>query len=347
MISGLGNFSIDELIIHDVSANDGIVPIDKGVTLTEAPVPDLDSTRRNFFSERISRSLGSRAFSVVRDPNQSSKVPEHVAEILADSANLVPASQGIAKQLYVVQNKVNNAGLLTVIVGNVNGARCVSVLKLQRHRAMQMQLVDVPEKGKAFSAAILGDLTLTDDTRVFKASLFQADPPVATSVVGRISDEQRGYDPRTAVADFFLCKFLGCKLAKDPELETKAFYEGSRSYFNTLQDPEVRREYASALTALLRSPGETVRPSEFAEDFLKTEDRQAYLAHLAKHDVADVAFDKDVNLIKSKLRRPSLRTKSGISISGPADAMSDRVRQEDDENGSYIVIRDVLDELPA
>lgn len=343
----IDNFAIDEVIVHDVAKNDGATPVENGVTLTDAPMPDLDVTRRNFFTERISRSLGGRAFSVVRDPNQPSKVPEHVARILGDPSQLVAASQDIARQLYAVQNKVNNAGLLTVISGIANAERCVSVLKLERQAAVRMKLIDTPEGGRAFSAAILDDLTLADDTRVFKASIFRADQPEANALEGKVSDEQRGYDPRTAVAEFFLSRFLGCCLAKEPEVETKAFYESSREFFNSIEDDERRREYSVAVAATLRSPATTIRPGEFAETFLRTEDRQAYLEHLSQQDVQDEAFDKDTHLIDARLRKPMLRTSSGIVISGPAEAMGERVRQVQDENGPAIVIRDRLDELPS
>ena len=97
----LGTFFIDSIIVHDVPrrAADG-----SGDALTLSEVPSsLDQSLRNFFKERITRSLGKQAFEVEHDPASSSPVPQHVVEIIGDASKLVNSSQEIAKHLHASQ----------------------------------------------------------------------------------------------------------------------------------------------------------------------------------------------------------------------------------------------------
>jgi hypothetical protein len=336
------SFTVEDVIVHDVPPNDGQRTAEQAVTLSEAAIPDLDASRRNYFGEKITGSLAGKAFAVTRDPDQPSNVPDQIASILGDTAQLVAASQEMARTLYAVQSQVNNPGLLTVIVGSASSERWIGVLKLQRHEGIQMRQITTESGDKTFSATILDDLTLTDQTRVFKASLFRGEEPAAHALEGLVSDEQRGYDPRREVANFFLARFLGCKLKAEPEVSTKAFFDGSREYFAKVPDAERQRNYNTALVAELLSPAETLVPTDFAQRFLQSEDRQGYLDHLAERDLREEAIDKDIKLIQPKLNRLTMRTAHNIRVVGPAEQIHDRVtiEQTEAEEVGRIVIRD-------
>jgi hypothetical protein len=342
------NFQVDEVVVHDVPKHSDLTA-DEAITFSEAPIPNIDAQRRNYFHERIAISLASgKAHHVVRDPDQPSDVPHLIAFILERPGDLVEASQDLARALYASQNKINNPGLLTVITGTVGVERCVSILKLQRQTGLRMQQITDDQGRLTYSSTIFDDLTLNDDTRVFKASVFRADAPAdADAIEGLVSDDQRNADAHAEVSKFFLSRFLGCKLKEEADVATKRLHEASRDFFKTLDDPERELEYRAALTAELLRPSPTVSPTEFAERHLRIEDRQSYLDYLGEHGVAEVAIDKDVELIDRQLRRIILKTGHGIRISGPAEVLKQRVtiQAATETTPGRIVIADLPEEF--
>lgn len=188
----LRNLAISDVVVHQVPKRDRSLAADAAITFSEAAIPDLDPTRRNFFGERINTSLLERSFEIVPLPGPATQLPTLIAGMLADPTTLVDASKEMARSLYNAQNRVNNPGLLTVVSGHLADERCVAVLKLQHHEAMQIHPITTDDGRQTFSATILGDLTLTDDTRVFKAALFRATGDGALDLEGLASDDQRG-----------------------------------------------------------------------------------------------------------------------------------------------------------
>ncbi len=341
----VGTFTIDAVIIHDVPRNDG-TPADAALTFSEAPMPGLDASRRNFFTEHISRSLSGRGFVVERDPDQATRVPQLVVDLLADPGRLVALSQDMARALYAAQNRVNNPGLLIVLVGRHGTEAAVSILKLQRHEGMRMQQTQANGR-MTFAATILDDLTITDETRVFKASLFRADRPELELVEGIVSDDQRGYDDRIEVANFFLRAFLGCKLREASDVATKRFYDASTSFIESVPDPEQRLRYAAALIAELNRPATVVVPTDFAEHHLRTKDKQPYIQHLAAAGVPEQAIEKDTELIKGRLLKGTLWTGRKLRIIGPAALLDELVTYEPPQASGpgRIIITDTLQDF--
>jgi hypothetical protein len=336
------NLAIDQIIVHQVPKSDRSVDADTAITFSDAAVPDLDATRRNFFGERINTSLVERPFAIVPVAGPASRVPELVAGLLADPTLLVNASREMARALYNAQTRVNNPGLLTVVQGHLGPEPCVAVLKLQHHEAMRMEPITTDDGHQTFSAEILGDLTLTDDTRVFKASLFRATGPGPSDLEGLASDDQRGSDFGADLANFWLSTFLGCGFAAAPERTTREFYDVSTAYFATLPDPEDRIEYRRALVATLLSPGTTISAPSFSQQFLRDEHKVGYDALLAERGLTTTTFDKDLRLIKPQLKRTRVTTAHDLIITGPPGEIEARVKIEsgDGTTPSRIVITD-------
>jgi hypothetical protein len=341
-------FQVEDVVVHDVPKRSDR-DADDAITFSEAAIPNIDDARRNYFKERIAVSLRSgKAHHVIRDPEQPSDVPDLIAFILERPGDLVEASQDLARALYASQNKVNNPGLLTVIAGKVGPERCVGILKLQRQTGLRMEQITDDQGRRTYSSTILDDLTLNDDTRVFKASVFRADPPIsADAIEGLVSDDQRHADANVEVSQFFLSRFLGCKLKEEPDVATKRLHEVSREYFALLGDPERELEYRAALTAELLRPSQTVSPTEFAERYLHLENRQGYLSYLNEHAIGELAIDKDIALIEPQLRRIIVKTGHGIRISGPAEVLGERLKIEPatEATPGRIVIADLPQEF--
>ena len=319
----LGTFFIDTVIVHDVPRRTPGASADQ-IVFSEV-VSDIDQGLKNFFRERMIRSLSRQAYEVERDPGETSPVPTQVAAIVADADHLVAESQEIAKHLWACQTGVNPAGLLIICTGTVDSQSCVGILKLEREDAIRVEQTD-RGGAKTFSIAHLRDLMLGKNTKVFKASLFAVPDGVADAIDGIVSDDQRGYDPHSEVAQFFLRRFLGCRLKTAADVATKAFFETTQEFINAkVDDDATKARYEVALLAQMNAPSATITPKSFADDHLDVEHRTPYRDFLGERDAPSAVFDKDVRLVRSRITQMTLATHSGIRISGTTDVIDERV----------------------
>ena len=342
-VSSLRGLAVEQVIVHQVPRRDRAVDADAAITFSDAPIPDLDPSRANFFVERINGSLVERPFAIVPLAGRVSTMPELIAGLIADSGQLVKSSKDMARALYNAQRKVSNPGLLCVILAKLGRKDCLVVLKLEYREGMQIHPIMTADGQQTFSATILDDLTLTEDARVFKAAVFRSGGADAEALEGLASDDQR----RTGegdLAEFFLVTFLGCRFASEPDRMTRDFYEAASEFFESLPDVEQRIEYRRALVATLLSPTPTMVASEFSEQFLRDEHKAGFDALLAERDAPLTTFDKDISLIEGKLKRTRLRTTHGLTIVGPPETIAERVSVQDAHDGrpASILVRDEL-----
>jgi hypothetical protein len=293
----LDSFQVSDIVIHDVP-----LPNDDGddVILTDAPI-DLDADLRTYFRRKIIESLKKRGLDVRADPQQSPIARNSVAAILADASELVPRSHDLARHLFAIRNRSNSEGLLVVATGIVAEAEVVSVLKLEREQGLRLQITQLDEQTVA-DVEHLRNLTLTDKTKVFKTSILGLDAPDdELSLVGRASDDQRGLQAGEGVANFFLSRFLGCRLTLNPEVATRDFVSAVETFINSLDNREHQAEYHIALLATLQDQQLDISPASFGDANIRQADRAAYRAAIEAVGLdPNVAFEKDLKLARAK-----------------------------------------------
>ena len=221
----------------------------------------------------------------------------------------------------------------------------IVVLKLDKEAAVRIE--QVTQNGNlTYDLQHVQNLILTQRSRVFKAGIFVLPPGSINllSVQGIVSDNQRGYAPSTEVADFFLTRFLGCKLLDAPEITTKAFFNATEEFISSyVSDPEVKARYETALLAELNSEERTLSPIAFAERNLLLDDRQRYRELLSEYDIDSRPFDKDSQLIRNRLRRVSVDFESGVGVLVPPSAFDEQVELSSMDDGRTRM--EILDRL--
>jgi hypothetical protein len=75
----------------------------------------------------------------------------------------------------------------------------------------------------------------------------------------------------------------------------------------------------------LTSNRTSIDPTDFANTYLKTEHRQAFLDHLAQGDIPVQPFPKDNTLIASRPKTTVMEFQSGIQVAGPQAAVREKV----------------------
>lgn len=316
----LGTFFVDQIVVHDVPRNStSTTPAE--IVYSDAASP-LNAELRNFFKTKTTQSLGGRhGYAVEHDPEQQSPVPGLIEAVMKDPHQLVPSSRAIARHLYDSQPAVSNPGLLVTLLGRIENAPCLGILKLEREDAIRVEETTLPSGDKTFSVAHLRDLMLGKHTRLFKASAFRMPGADLGSLEGFASDDQRGYDPTTEVATFFLARFLGAKLRTAPDVATKSFFEATQSWIETqVAEPEKKARYEIALLGEMNRQAHTISPNSFANENLDAGDRQTYRDHLKANEAPTASIDKDLKLISAKVKRLSMRfAESKLKLSGPPE----------------------------
>lgn len=340
----LAPFTVESVMVHDIPRKN-----DEGeqLTLTDLPI-ELDADLRRYFRGKILTSLSERGVEVVADQNEDATVRAAVARIITDRNELVASSRVIAERLAQVQTRRNSAGLLAVVAGTLDGKRCASVLKLEREQGLRFRIKTVGDH-RIVDLEFLRDLTLTDKTKVFKTSLLVTEgnsTPTASTVVGRVSDDQRGTEAAGGVATFFLGTFLGCRLKESPEKATLEFVQAVDGFINEeVENPERRGRYQVALLATMQDQTNTVRPRSFATAHLDTTDRTAFLDRVRNAGLdPDTAFVKDTNLVKVSGFKMTFR--SGMVLVGSEEDLRERVEiRPDDAATPGVDIKDAIKRL--
>lgn len=317
-----GSFQVSAVMVHDVPRPEE----GNGLALTDAPVA-LDEALRDYFRRKVTQSLKVRGVEVVTDPTGHPAIRDAVQLIQRDSDRLAEESQAIARHLFNVQTKRNSPGLLAIMTGSTSAGPCVSIIKLEREEGVRVRM-NLVQGQRVIDLEFLRDLTLTDKTKVFKASILLLDDLDRTdSLYGVVSDDQRGRSEGTGVANFFLYTFLGCKLRENPEKITLEFFEAGEEFINDdISDPTKKGRYQVALLATMQDNVIDLRPRGFAENNLDATDRSAFLQRVAARGIAlDSAFEKDTHLIRSKIQGFKLTFESGMTLMGRREDLDERV----------------------
>jgi len=344
MKSDLGLLVVKSVIFHEVPhrtrKDAGSGPV---LSEVESPItPEIKA----YLRDRVSRSLGSsKSFDIQFDLQSSSPVPGLKSYIAKPNPlDFVKISQEMATHLYTIQTGSNPAGLLALVDCEVASAPGVALLKIEKEEGARLQQELFGGK-KTFNVLHFRDLILTENTRLFKIASFVR---IGEDFDSAASDHQRGYTPHTEVADFFLRKFLGCKLLEDAHVTTKKFYEYAMGFLNAnLKDEPVKLvKCINHLVSELSSEQGRIDPRKFAEKYLPLKQRQSFLTHLDEHGISTKSFPLETSLIAPRLRNHLLEFRSGIRVVTPSEGSEQHLKLEKLESGEVRAeIRDFLDNV--
>lgn len=338
----LGMLTVETVIVHDVPPR----PVRGGgqpLVLSGVESP-LTQELKNYFREKVIDTLGTAGYRVLFDSTSPSPIPSLVLDNLgSQTIDFVAMSQEVAQHLYNSQTGVNPAGLLCVLQVSLASESNLAILKLEREAGVRVQQTILDGK-TTYNLEHLRELMLTEKTRVFKVGLFGQTGSTLDTIVGTVSDNQRGYHPTTEVADFFLKRFLGCKLTVAPEITTKRVFQITEAFIaEHVTEPEVKARYEIALLSEMSSESATFGPREFAQRHLRLQDRQPYMERLDEAEIPPQPFDKDTALIQSRLRKIQVDFESGIAVLGDPEIFEDYVSMRPLVDGrTHVEIEDRL-----
>lgn len=298
-------------IVHEIPKGRYDAESDVQVGLSSDATTLVAQTKR-FIEENMLDFALKNPRQIVEDIEAGSTTPDFVRTILSEKDLFVHASQEIARNLHRAQTGNSPSGVLIVATVQDEGHISLALLKAEHAEGMRLRRVGDDQTGR-FDLEHLNELIVGNNSRIYKIALLALANDLVT---GRMADQQNG----VAFADFFMSKFLGCRLSDNSEIQTREFVNSTMKWVNnSVENDSDRTRYSTALLAYMASPAPTFQASEFATQFLEAGDRDDFIDSLPE-SVSSSVINKDLALVPGQ--GAGLRLYApGVSISASADAL--------------------------
>jgi hypothetical protein len=314
----LATMTVRNVIFHDVPNDRG----DGGTGVVLATDPThIDATRRRLLTGKLTKVLDSRsAYGIVFATGTSSTVPAEVqayTNLGYREANFVAVSQRLASHLHQVQNRTISPGLLCVIDIVVDGKHGLVIMKLEREQGAQLELERSNDGRTQFAMSVLENLVLTGGTKLFKTAAFLRTGPGDDEFEMSACDSQHRVLDSTEMARFWL-SYLGCTVEEDARVTTSKFFNATVEFANAfVTDLADKTHIYESLNTELRSNKRSIIPRDFVRDFVPPDLQRACTEFLEERHVPLRTFDKDVQDVRTALRRLTYVSQGGVRVSVP------------------------------
>lgn len=329
------DLTITELIVHDVPSRLARKILRETPDIQEeqpvfSQIPStITQEISSFFHGKIASTIGSTDSIDIVFTDQS-QIKDLIEEyFICDVRKRVDISQEIAQHLFEIQNAQNSGGLLLFILCECGHNKIISILKVEREEGVRVRQ-QTTNGLMALDIQHISDLILSKKTKLFKIVMYYYENG---EIKGILCDKQRGYGSKE-VADFFLCDFLGCAHAEEPQIQTKRFFEASQRFINLiLSSSELKGELLSHLISELLDQRHILNPTDFARRALAPEYQDDYIAFLNENNSPLTSFPKNITMIESKLKQVRYEFTSGVKVMGSHEAFNSVASVSDLENG--------------
>ena len=332
----LARLKIKRAIFHDVPSRP---KAEGGEPILADLETKISGDKARILYKRITQVLGSKhAYAMHFAAVPATQVPAELRAFTSKqhtSEEFVAMSRNLANYLYAQHTGATSPGLLCVMEVTIGPKNGVAILKLERQEGAEIKFSG-KEGSRVFDFDVLENLILTDKTRLFKSALFIRTGPGSDDFSSSGCDSQ-GPGTSEDVARFWMT-YLGCQLAEEPRVSTRKWFDASLAFANEeISDAVAKNTFYEHIHSELKSNRRNVSPRQFLEDCVEPELRVSYQHFLEKHNVSLQAFTKEISEIKTRLRRKSLHTARGISVTVPEN--EDNLVKV---NAEQIVVQDQL-----
>ena len=197
----------------------------------------------------------------------------------------------------------------------------------------------------------INNVILGDSTRLMKLALFieinknsateqiQVRDPDDFSI--KVFDYSMRNSTNGNASLYFYSTFLGCRIADSASTKTKQFHEITKKFINDMNiNEEGKVRLYGNLLSYLRDNSTIINPREFAQLYFPSTQQGIFLGQCNNSGITE-SFSKDIQLLKGKLRRESIKFTSNVTIVASPDVFNESVRiiGQDNENIGWIKIR--------
>lgn len=209
-------------------------------------------------------------------------------------------------------------------------SRFLAIIKADSDQALYKRV-----NGESIALIYVNDMLLGESQRLIKIAFFIEEneqekgksskrQPEDFSV--KVFDHLMQASGDGDAAAYFYKKFLQCKISHNAARQTKHFFETARSFIEEMPIPPADRvAYHGDLISYIRQNRSTIEPRTFAKDVLPQEHQDAFIRQCRTNGITE-AFSKELDLIKGKLRRQSVKFSSNVTLYAPPEVFRDAVK---------------------
>ncbi|HYG36807.1 MAG TPA: nucleoid-associated protein [Clostridia bacterium] len=211
-------------------------------------------------------------------------------------------------------------------------SRFLAIIKADSDQALYKRV-----NGENITLTYVSDMLLGESQRLIKIAFFIEE--------GRVDGNENPTGPRQPedfsvkvfdhlmqtsgdgdAAAYFYRTFLRCQLSHNSARQTKQFYEVVRSFIDKMPVSQTERvAFYGDLISYFRQNRTTLEPRTFAQDVLPQAHQDAFLKVCREANITQ-AISKDLQLLKGKLRRQSVKFSSNVTLYASADVFRDAVK---------------------
>lgn len=221
------------------------------------------------------------------------------------------AAERLAARLEASMDQRSEAHLL-VIIASVDGTTGnASLWAFPRDEAFRFVTGNQP------AIELLVDI-FSRTSRLRKGARFIGERSDTSFLRGRAVDYQAGRSA-TAVAEYWIGRFLECDLAITPVVGTEVAASAIRRLAETLEGGDARRQLNAAVIALAESPRPSWTLSEIADNFLAPELGERLLQASERPEFNHARFVLDRSTMSRLVGTRVLELESGVIVTSPVD----------------------------
>jgi|CXWL01.1.fsa_nt_gi hypothetical protein len=356
----IANVEIARVIVHEVvraSEFNERPPI-----LSDRLVP-LEDHGKELVGKRLVSTVASGSHCVdvtVDDATAGSPFDRATAMLDAKDTDFVEASRYLAKSLSMAQTagpiKAGSALFVQgMCVADEKQSRFLAIIKADSDQGFYKQVKD-----EQVLLNYVSDMVLGESQRLIKIAFLieecerdaideQADTPRRPEDFSvKVFDHMMQNSGEGNAAIYFYSTFLKCRLADSAPRNTKHFYQVARDFINQMKVAQSEKvELYGDLVAYLRGNRTTLEPRTFARDVLPQACHDNFIKKCRALGITQ-AITKDLELLKGKLRRQSVKFSSNVTLYAPPDVFRESVKitAASVDGWTEVRIRGTIESLP-
>jgi hypothetical protein len=138
-------------------------------------------------------------------------------------------------------------------------------------------------------------------------------------------------------AQYFL-DYLGCIYTYEAKDQTKDFYQKTKDFIKTEIPQEDRLECLGKLNSYMNI-SDVIVPQKFMELIPEKNKMRQKLEEVYRSENIETAFEKDLDLIKSKVKHIRYEFENGLVFSGDSQTLSDSAKISSEDGTTIIKIK--------
>lgn len=332
------NLNVNRLIVHEVFRRTD--DRQKVQPTYGAQLVTLPSEAKSAFHDRVIAALGSQSqcmHMTISNANAESCYELCRTAINSNDTTFVAHSRKFADLLADAQtSRQIPGGILVVFDGSVGHPACriVGVIKAEPHTGFMRHMTN-----GAMALQYLKDLILTPQTKLYKLGLFIEVDATAQQLHGQpngwsayVYDNVIATSNKNSAAQYFYEVFLGCAFPQNSALQTKTFYELTKTFIRQLNLPEEDKiDLLTGLYSYLKvDQTPTIEVATFANSFLPSANvRDGYQAYMSNKDFPLTAIPKDISDLKHALKQRRITFGNDIRLTAPPERFNDKIEIEE------------------